>query len=91
MMRGFKLLGLLHSQVVLSAHRTPLLSSTQRARCVYQPPHRQSPKAVTREWIEIPVPALVTEESFALAQELLYQNKIRSRRIWRSSSSARGT
>jgi site-specific DNA recombinase len=32
------------------------------------------------EWIEIPVPALVTEESFALAQELLYQNKIRSRR-----------
>jgi site-specific DNA recombinase len=32
------------------------------------------------EWIEIPVPALVTEESFARAQELLYQNKIRSRR-----------
>jgi site-specific DNA recombinase len=32
------------------------------------------------EWIEIPVPALVTEESFARAQELLHQNKIRSRR-----------
>jgi site-specific DNA recombinase len=32
------------------------------------------------EWIEIPVPALVTEETFARAQELLYQNKIRSRR-----------
>src|SRR5438309_648480 len=32
------------------------------------------------EWIEIPVPALVTEESFARAQELLYHNKIRSRR-----------
>ena len=32
------------------------------------------------EWIEIPVPALVTEEGFASAQELLYQNKIRSRR-----------
>ena len=32
------------------------------------------------EWIEIPVPALVTEDSFARAQELLYQNKIRSRR-----------
>jgi len=32
------------------------------------------------EWIGIPVPALVTEESFARAQELLYQNKIRSRR-----------
>src|SRR5215470_9140899 len=32
------------------------------------------------EWIEIPVPALVTEETFARTQELLYQNKIRSRR-----------
>jgi len=32
------------------------------------------------EWIEIPVPALVSEESFACAQELLHENKIRSRR-----------
>ena len=32
------------------------------------------------EWIEIPVPALVTQESFARAQELLQENKIRSRR-----------
>src|SRR6202048_3509766 len=32
------------------------------------------------EWIEIPVPALVSEESFARAQELLYENKLRSRR-----------
>src|ERR1700751_2022866 len=32
------------------------------------------------EWIEIPVPALVSEETFARAQELLQQNKIRSRR-----------
>jgi len=32
------------------------------------------------EWIQICVPALVTEESFARAQELLQQNKIRSRR-----------
>jgi site-specific DNA recombinase len=32
------------------------------------------------EWIEIPVPALVSEESFARAQELLQDNKIRSRR-----------
>ena len=32
------------------------------------------------EWIEIPVPALVTEESFARAQELLEENKIRARR-----------
>jgi site-specific DNA recombinase len=32
------------------------------------------------EWIEIPVPALITEESFARAQELLQENKIRARR-----------
>src|SRR6266568_6094927 len=32
------------------------------------------------EWIEIPVPALVSEESFARAQELLHENKIRSQR-----------
>src|SRR5207244_8358263 len=32
------------------------------------------------DWIEIPVPALVSEQSFARAQELLQQNKIRSRR-----------
>ncbi|MGH7261565.1 MAG: recombinase family protein [Nitrospiraceae bacterium] len=32
------------------------------------------------EWIEIPVPALVSEESFVRAQELLHENKIRSRR-----------
>ena len=32
------------------------------------------------EWIEIPVPALVTQENFARAQELLQENKIRSRR-----------
>ena len=32
------------------------------------------------DWIEIPVPALVSEESFARAQELLRENKIRSRR-----------
>jgi len=32
------------------------------------------------EWIEIPVPALVSEDSFARAQELLHENKIRSRR-----------
>jgi len=32
------------------------------------------------EWIEIPVPALITEESFARAQELLHENKVRARR-----------
>ncbi|MDO8793709.1 MAG: recombinase family protein [Vicinamibacterales bacterium] len=32
------------------------------------------------EWIEIPVPALITEETFARAQELLHENKVRARR-----------
>ena len=32
------------------------------------------------EWIEIPVPALVSEERFARAEELLQHNKIRARR-----------
>ena len=32
------------------------------------------------EWIEIPVPALVSEDTFARAQELLQENKKRSRR-----------
>ena len=32
------------------------------------------------EWIEIPVPALVSEESFARAQEFLQESKVRSRR-----------
>jgi len=32
------------------------------------------------EWIEIPVPALISEESFARAQELLHENKMRARR-----------
>jgi site-specific DNA recombinase len=33
-----------------------------------------------QEWIEIPVPALVSEDSFARAQELLRENKLRSKR-----------
>jgi site-specific DNA recombinase len=32
------------------------------------------------EWIEIPVPALIDEPTFARAQELLHDNKVRSRR-----------
>src|SRR5882724_866525 len=32
------------------------------------------------EWIEIPVPALVSQDRFVRAQELLQENKIRSRR-----------
>jgi site-specific DNA recombinase len=32
------------------------------------------------EWIEIPVPALIAEQTFARAQELLHENKVRARR-----------
>jgi site-specific DNA recombinase len=32
------------------------------------------------EWIEIPVPALIADETFARAQELLHENKVRARR-----------
>ncbi len=42
------------------------------------------------EWIEIPVPALVSEERFARAQELLHENKIRSRRRTITPSLAQG-
>jgi site-specific DNA recombinase len=42
------------------------------------------------EWIEIAVPALVSEESFARAQELLQENKIRSRRRTITPSIAQG-
>ncbi len=33
------------------------------------------------DWIEIPVPAIVSEESFALAQELLERNKVHAPRL----------
>ena len=42
------------------------------------------------EWIEIPVPALVSTESFARVQELLHENKIRSRRRTITPSIAQG-
>jgi len=32
------------------------------------------------EWIEIPVPVIIAEETFARAQELLHENKVRARR-----------
>src|SRR3989442_364913 len=32
------------------------------------------------EWIEIPVPALIDESTFARAHELLHENKLRARR-----------
>jgi site-specific DNA recombinase len=52
----------------------------QRRRGVTTPSTTASHERPREEWIEIPVPALVTEEIFARAQELLHQNKIRSRR-----------
>ena len=39
--------------------------------------HHERPRD---EWIEIPVPALIDEPTFARAQELLQENKVRSRR-----------
>jgi len=52
----------------------------QRRRGMTTPSNTAGHQRPREEWIEIPVPALVTEESFARAQELLYHNKIRSRR-----------
>ena len=52
----------------------------QRRRGVTTPSTTAGHERPREEWIEIAVPALVTEESFARAQELLQQNKIRSRR-----------
>ena len=52
----------------------------QRRRGVSTPSMTAGHERPRQEWIEIPVPALVSEDSFARAQELLEQNKIRSRR-----------
>ena len=52
----------------------------QRRRGATTPSNTAGHQRPREEWIEIPVPALVTEETFARAQELLYHNKIRSRR-----------
>ena len=51
-----------------------------RRRGVTAPTMTEGHERPREEWIEIPVPALVSEESFARAQELLQENKIRSRR-----------
>ena len=50
---------------------------TRRIRQRGSPPPRQSASydCPRQEWIEIPVPALVSEEAFALAQEQLQKNK----------------
>ena len=52
----------------------------QRRRGVITPSMTAGHERPREEWIEIPVPALVSEDSFARAQELLQQNKVRSRR-----------
>src|SRR5258708_7300785 len=52
----------------------------QRRRGVTTPSTTAGHERPREEWIEIPVPALITEESFARAQELLRENKVRSRR-----------
>jgi site-specific DNA recombinase len=51
-----------------------------RRRGVVTPSMTAGHERPREEWIEIPVPALVSEDSFARAQELLQENKIRSRR-----------
>src|SRR6202161_4862349 len=52
----------------------------QRRRGITTPSNTAGHQRPREEWIEIPVPALVTEETFARAQELLNHNKKRSRR-----------
>jgi site-specific DNA recombinase len=52
----------------------------QRRRGVITPSMTAGHERPREEWIEIPVPALVSDNSFARAQELLQENKIRSRR-----------
>ena len=50
----------------------------QRRRGVITPTMTAGHERPREEWIEIPVPALVSEDSFVRAQELLQENKIRS-------------
>jgi site-specific DNA recombinase len=52
----------------------------QRRRGVITPSMTAGHERPREEWIEIPVPALVSEDRFARAQELLQENKVRSRR-----------
>src|SRR5246127_667135 len=63
----------------IASTRTRVMRS-QRRRGVTTPSMTSGHERVREEWIEIPVPALITEESFARAQELLQENKMRSRR-----------
>jgi hypothetical protein len=59
--------------------RTRVIRALRR-RGVVTPSTTAGHESPREEWIEIPVPALVSEESFARAQELLQENKIRLRR-----------
>ena len=52
----------------------------QRRRGVITPSTTAGHERPREEWIEIPVPALVSDDTFARAQELLEENKLRSRR-----------
>src|SRR6202049_814136 len=52
----------------------------QRRRGVVTPSMTAGHERPREEWIEIPVPALVSEDRFSRAQELLQENKVRSRR-----------
>ena len=66
-----------------SARRRSRRGSASRARCGYAAasPRATAPsRAAAEEWIEIAVPAIVGEETFARAQELLEQNKIHAPR-----------
>ena len=69
---------------LLSARRASPAAFASRVRCADVAALSRSDSAgherPREEWIEIPVPALVSEDSFARAQELLQENKIRSRR-----------
>ena len=49
--------------------------------------HHERPR---EEWIEIPVPALIDDETFARAQELLQENKVHARRRTREPSLVQG-
>ena len=51
-----------------------------RRRGVITPSMTAGHERPREEWIGIPVPALVSQDSFDRAQELLQENKIRSRR-----------
>jgi DNA invertase Pin-like site-specific DNA recombinase len=62
-----------------ASSRTRVMRS-QRRRGVITPSMTAGHERPREEWIEIPVPALVSEDSFARAQELLQENKVRSRR-----------